>query len=724
MSRPLYDFVFLHPPLSFEKIRYPLSGIFESNTGTTDLLTMCPLGMFLLANMLDEAGLRAKVFNIAKVYLKQRDAGVGDALEYARAIRSRIYGVGLHWSAHAAGALTLGRALKESHPDSVVVFGGLSATLYYRELLEEHEFVDYVVLGECEHMFVELVERLLDGRAMNGLPNLAFRGQEGELVYQAPQVPPDVADVNYFAYEHLYEPRPDQYDREAIVQTLPLLRGCYRDCKFCGGSKFSYREHFFRHRLGGIGITSFKRFLRDLMARELNVLRLVGDPRGLGTRYDAQLREAIREVDYSFDVMMELFTLPSRDYLESWCEVSDTLYVVFSPESTFDELRQLHGKHYRNDDILRVAEWCEELGVKVVFCLMYAMPGHDRQKLLEELEFVEEFVRRHPDCGIMYQPYLYVDPGSELETFPERFGTKIRFHSLADIAEALTRPYWVYSIGYELETLTKDDLYESILEITRRKARMYYRYQKLSAVNLLKTIENVFFQARIKAFIDEGDGDDEALSHFITTTLPSYLRRSNTNLIQRPFMGSLLQDRQDLEAFVFEALPLTYEVLLQHGAIDPDAFVARADAFRRDFLAHPELTPQRAAEIAGFLEGECRRRGVTVSFLDELVAFEWRFYLYYDSGTERSESSTLACQHNFDSMAAFLDSTTCHEGRVEAELHPTVYRFEPDAVYSRRAAGEFRLNRFNRKTFRLDKVLRSVIEKQFGLDCGRAYEPV
>ena len=175
MNAP-YDSAFLHPPLSFSKIKYPLSGIFDSSVGTSDMLTMNPVGMFSLANVLRKAGHSTKVFNVAKVFLSERADRTVDTWQYVRNIDARIYGIGLHWSAHAAGAFELARRLKAERPESVILFGGLTSTRYYDELLREHPYIDYVLLAECEHAITPFTEAVLARRdPAASTPNLGFR---------------------------------------------------------------------------------------------------------------------------------------------------------------------------------------------------------------------------------------------------------------------------------------------------------------------------------------------------------------------------------------------------------------------------------------------------------------------------------------------------------------------------------------------------------------------
>lgn len=722
-SELIYDMVFLHPPASFRKIDYPLSGVFESTTGTTDMLTMAPIGMVALANILRSAGFAAKVFNVAKVFLKQRYQPEADVWDFVHAIRARVYGVGLHWSAHAPGALELARRIKERDPDRIVVFGGLTATLYYDELLREYPFIDVVALGEVEHAIEPLLRALFQPCPdLSLLANIAYRDQ-GQVRSNAVSLPTDFSRASFVAGDDLLEPKPDQLAREGLMQTYPLIRGCYLDCRFCGGSKFAYAHGQFRQEPSALGLEHFRRCLDEMAAQGARVLRISGDTRAFGDQYDAELRRAISTAGTPFDGALEVFTLPTRDYLAAWKEVLQTFVLIFSPESTFADLRRVHGKPYSNDDILRLAEWCRELGITLVFCLAYALPGHTRERILGELEFFEEILRRHPETSMMFQPYLYVDPGSEMHQHPERFGAKIHFRTLKDIVTALTRPYWYYAIGYELDGLSRDEFYEVILEVSRRKAAIYHRHRRLSAVNLAKTYENIAFQRQIYDFIRHDAPTDEELQEFIQNHLPLYLRRSNTSLVQRPFTGYIVQTQYDLDAALFDAFPLALELLVRFAVLPLEEYVERVQAQRR--LCRPDefdLLQFRQAAIDFFQE--CiQGQGVTMPFLRDLVAFEWLVYAYYYHPTAPNPARTvLSSGFNFDSLDGCLTAVEQRGTCLLLDSCPTQYTFTPDELISESGPRRRRLNVLSRMTFRLEPAVKKVVKSQRGIDCDLEYE--
>jgi len=719
-----YDMVFLHPPLSFNKIDYPLSGIFESNTGTGDMLTMAPIGLVGLAGVLGKAGYRTKVFNIAKVFQKQREDPGVDVWEYIKNIKSRVFGISLHWSVHAPGAVELARRIKKLNPESHVVFGGLSSTYFHEELLTDYPFIDAVVLGECEHVIADILNSLLSGQKdLSDLRNIAFR-KNGKVEKTEVTMPVDFTAADFYPAGEIVEPKPEKFDRESILRGYTLVRGCDRNCLFCGGSKFSYKRFFFRDTPSPPGIEHFSRYLHDMTKHGARVLRLYGDTRTFGSKYDEQMRQAIKDSGAEIDVAMEVFFLPTYDYLKAWKDVCSSMVCIFSPESTYSDLRQMHGKRYSNEEILEFGQWCDELDIHLVFCLMYAMPGHTGENIPGELGFYEEIVKNFPNASMMFQPYLYLDPGCEIHTNPEKFDTKILFKNLRDIINGLTRPYWYYSIGYEQGDLNRDGIFNVILEVASEKARLYHRHNRLSASNLLRTYENIRCQKKISSYIKENNPADEELNHFIRKNLPSYLRKSNANLISRPFMGHILQKHMDTAAAVFEAFTLVLEVMTLHGIIDTETFLDMLESFRKEHLSEPSLDilllEKEFSEFFRSVAGP-----VKVSFLEDLVRFEWQLYVYHyrkDQTVKKAVSFTTG--YNFDSIEDFLYGTYMEDGVLDAPRAETGYTFTHDDVTSSVDGQKRVLNIFNRRTYRMENALKRLFKSQLGIDCDRAYSVV
>lgn len=123
--------------------------------------------------------------------------------------------------------------------DIPVVMGGAHVTFLPEEALEKG--VDFVVRGEGERSFPELVRKLRDGEDdFMSIPGLSYR--EGEFYRHNPDLPLD---------EHLDDlPWPDLtlihgYEKARILPVM-TSRGCPFNCKFCSVTKMFGRRYRFR----------------------------------------------------------------------------------------------------------------------------------------------------------------------------------------------------------------------------------------------------------------------------------------------------------------------------------------------------------------------------------------------------------------------------------------------------------------------------------------------
>src|SRR5580765_5389302 len=87
-------------------------------------------------------------------------------------------------------AIPISKYLKEKYPDLKIIWGGYFASLHAATVLQSG-YVDYVIRGQGERVFLELID-VLEGnssKVLRDLPGLSFR--EGKLVQNPQGVPAD-----------------------------------------------------------------------------------------------------------------------------------------------------------------------------------------------------------------------------------------------------------------------------------------------------------------------------------------------------------------------------------------------------------------------------------------------------------------------------------------------------------------------------------------------------
>lgn len=139
------------------------------------------------------------------------------------------------------------QAVKRIDPSIPVIFGGPHVYIYPQETLKIPE-VDYIVVGEGEVTFTQLVEALNESRDLASVPGIGYRDFSGEIKL-TPLVPLNQhLDDLPMPARHLV-PQDRYYSvlaKETPITTMMTSRGCPMQCIFCDrphlGKQFRYRS--------------------------------------------------------------------------------------------------------------------------------------------------------------------------------------------------------------------------------------------------------------------------------------------------------------------------------------------------------------------------------------------------------------------------------------------------------------------------------------------------
>ena len=213
-----------------------------------------PIGLLMLAGPLLDHGFQVDLVDAARDRLSDEQI-----VQRLGQIRPDIVMVGHSASTKAhAGCLRLLRAVKESLPHSVTVYGGVHPTFHFEEILSQYPAVDVVVRGEGEDTVLELVvilsqvlgakqDGLFHGNseaALSQVSGIAWRC-DGRVILNAPRPPIEDLDSHRIAWELI--PDWDKYQAFGIGRTavVQFSRGCPHRCTYCGQWPFWQR---WRHR--------------------------------------------------------------------------------------------------------------------------------------------------------------------------------------------------------------------------------------------------------------------------------------------------------------------------------------------------------------------------------------------------------------------------------------------------------------------------------------------
>ena len=130
-------------------------------------------------------GYNVRIMNIAVKMLRSKRFDVEKTISELHPL---IFGIDLHWMPHVQGSLALAEIVKKYHPNTPVIFGGLSSTYYHEELLRCYPYIDFVMRGDStEEPLRQLRECDQDSRIFREYSQSDLEGRSRK----SPGQPPD-----------------------------------------------------------------------------------------------------------------------------------------------------------------------------------------------------------------------------------------------------------------------------------------------------------------------------------------------------------------------------------------------------------------------------------------------------------------------------------------------------------------------------------------------------
>jgi B12-binding domain/radical SAM domain protein len=538
MEKNMYDIVFLHPPSSFEKLKYPLSGVFAALVGSTDILAHEPLGMISMARDLLGKGYKTKVFNVGKMLLALRDQETTDIIsirDFIKGLHARIYAIGLHWAAHSPGAVELAQLTKEHHPESLVLLGGLTATYYHKEILTKFPFIDLVVLGEVDGIIDEIVDKALRGDERQGIPNIAYL-ENGQVV-ATQRRPPVKKNLSYVRGRdnELVEPNTDfSKDNPDVVRDcmIPVLHGCPRNCPFCGGSRYFYKKYFCRDKPEVTDAEEVAENIRQSVRQGAPGISLFGDLRFGGDAYWRRLTSLLAREQLHFDLYLEIFSPAAPEYMEAWRKTtSGQIVLALSPESADRKVREVLGRDFSNDDIIEQVDLAGDLGMRLSLGFMFALPEQDFASVVRTQAFINDLCHRSDRLiSYMFEPFLFIDPGSLIFDDPEKYGYHIKDRTLEGLIKALSRPHWYGSLNYSTKWMSKKEIIEAMFFVGAARNDLYMDYLGPSQDNLFYKRLLAQQKSLVRILEENPAMRDEEMEDLIEKTVEDAYRQVNFSI--------------------------------------------------------------------------------------------------------------------------------------------------------------------------------------------------
>jgi len=318
-------------------------------------------------------------------------------------------GITVLTGAPISDALDISRAVKSVRPDLPVVWGGWHPSMFASECLAEAS-VDITVRGQGEETFVEIVQRLAEGRSLEGCAGCTVRLPDGRIHQNPPRA---LAPVDKFR-AHDYNLIPvERYFQLKGKRQLDYIssQGCNFRCAFCS-DPFVYgrqwvglepnrmalrlKELWDRYQFDDVNFQDETFFTKRDRVRDLAERILES---GMKITWAATMR-ADQGVRLPDDVWAK-------------CKQSGLRRLLVGVESGSNEMLKRIRKDIKIEQVFATAQKMVQHGIAGHFPFIVGFPDESAASIQESLDVAKRLRSMSPDflTPIYYfKPY----PGSEL----------------------------------------------------------------------------------------------------------------------------------------------------------------------------------------------------------------------------------------------------------------------------------------------------------------------
>jgi radical SAM superfamily enzyme YgiQ (UPF0313 family) len=381
------------------------------------------------------------------------------------------------------GGIEVARVAKNIDNNIMIVFGGIGASFLWEHLLTHFPEIDYVVIGEGEYGFLELVKCLDQShpQKLERIPGIAFRRSgrafktdSAEAIGNLDEVP---NPAKYFDYRH-----------------LTFTRGCVWKCSFCGSPQY------WGHRIRFHSVKYFVEQIERLYSRGINFFYFSDDTFTIDQKRVIEICQSIirKKLNITWAAISRVDDASDETLL--WMRRAGCIQISYGVESGSQKIRKFLKKNITTRQIKKAFALTQRYGIMARAYFIYGCPGENWETIQETIDLMNEI---KPLSAIFY--ILDIFPGTELyEDYKKRenMSDDIWLNRVEDIMHFETDPALnselIVAFGKKLRTGFYSNLPEYVKGIELIDEKKLYPYHSDFYSRLAMTFDHGDY-ARIEA---------------------------------------------------------------------------------------------------------------------------------------------------------------------------------------------------------------------------------
>jgi ribosomal peptide maturation radical SAM protein 1 len=314
--------------------------------------------------------------------------------------------------AQSMASLCLARRIKEKFPEIAIIMGGanVDAEMGF-EILKAFDWVDYIVHGEAEETFPELMRAITEERLPIGLAGVSYRqGSEKVAGFDTARPMNNMNASPTPDYSDFFQETAKSAVDRVVRISLPIesSRGCWwgakHHCTFCGlnGQTMNYRKK------------TSDRVYDEIMslAQQHRCLSFNAVDNILDMSYFRDLLPSLASANIDLSVFYEVKANLNRQQVKLLAEAG-VKRIQPGIESFSTELLRLMRKGVTAIQNIQFLKWCREFGVDPMWNILYGFPGENPEHYDDYPRILRLLFHLKPPSGLFpviferFSPYHF-----------------------------------------------------------------------------------------------------------------------------------------------------------------------------------------------------------------------------------------------------------------------------------------------------------------------------
>lgn len=315
----------------------------------------------------------------------------------------------------------LAHRIKLLYPTKIIVFGGANCEGEMgTELHRCFPFIDYVCSGEADFSFTELVKRIRDKKAIEGVPGIVYREDDKSILTPGVMTVENLDAQPYPNYDDYF----DQLEKSSFSPSIcdELLmetsRGCWwgerSQCKFCGlnGGAINFRSK------SKDRVVKELVYLTEKYAKKYSVKKISMVDNILDMKYFKELLPELKQRGLPVPLFYETKSNLKQEQVQMLRDAGVT-FIQPGIESLNTHVLRLMGKGVSALQNIQLLKYCKQFNVDPTWSILTKFPG-------EEIEDYKQMIKLIYKITHLPPPFYYfifsLQRFSPYFVSPEKYG--------------------------------------------------------------------------------------------------------------------------------------------------------------------------------------------------------------------------------------------------------------------------------------------------------------